>query len=700
MRLKRNNAVFRLRANTKRAVFWGLAVLIVSLVGFASIVQNLHTEKSYAVGTDCNPDAMTIDDAVCLQDMNYYVKQTMIIDTQYKLVDSRDQQIYKIAKLVDGNVWFLDNLKIGAEDEMLLTNNDTNTDPNVNGGEFVLPASAAGGNTYTAPVIYVGNVDNAVGSENGWMIGGYYNYCAASAGTYCDEDEEAEGDAMYDICPAGWRMPTGGVGGEYEAVTSAYSNAINVLQLPLSGRYYDGAPGRIGEDGYFWSSTNRDGRRMYYLNRSGSSLSPTGSYRRDRGYSMRCVAKDVRPTMSCNSSAKTIDEAVCMQDMNAMVKDSMAMDEAYWLIDIRDKEAYRVSKLQDGNIWMLDNLRLGGEETLMLTSDDTNTDPGLNNGEFLLPASGGWEDTYVDAQINASEKDTIQDSSNDWRVGNYYNYCAASAGTYCESDGEGDAEYDICPSNWRMPTGGNGGEYQTIANLYGDIADTLKLPLSGRYYSGASGRIGNDGYFWSSTNRDNLRMYYLNRAGSSISPTGSYRRDRGYSMRCVVGIKETGSGEFEWKNDKNDFIKGDDGDLVLIIDLSPAAVLSVKVNDVELEAGDYDLLDEDGATMIVLGQSYLNELPVGNYQLSVLYESGAVIETDFGVSEKTVEPEDEEDEEPESEDEIVVPDTGIETQDGSGGKKTDTIVSAIMVGILVSIVSGIVLIGRYNDRRR
>ena len=335
---------------------------------------------------------------------------------------------------------------------------------------------------------------------------------------------------------------------------------------------------------------------------------------------------------------------------------------------------------------------------MTLTSDDTNTDPGLNNGEFLLPASGSWEDTYVDAQINSSKKDTIQNSQNDWRVGNYYNYCAASAGTYCEPDGEGDAVYDICPSNWRMPTGGNGGEYQTVADLYGDIASVLKLPLSGRYYSGASGRIGEDGYFWSSTNRDNLRMYYLNRTSSSISPTGSYRRDRGYSMRCVVGIRETGSGEFEWENDKNEFVKDSDGDLVLIIDLSPAAVLSVRVNDAELGIDEYDLMDENGATMIVLRQDYLNGLPVGDYRLSVQYESGALIETEFSVSEKAVEPEGEGDEE--SEDEIVVPDTGMTTKNELGGEKTGAMIPAIMIGILVSIVSGFVLIGRYSGKKR
>ena len=690
---------FKLGVNMKRAVFVGMSVMLMLLVGIVSTMRNMHMEKSYAATANCNSNAMSIDDAVCLQDMNYYVKQTMAIDTQYELFDGRDGRIYKVARMSDGNVWFLDNLRIGSNDVMTLTTEDTNTNPNVNDGVFVLPASGIGDNSYTVPVIYAENVDEAIDSESQWSFGGYYNYCAASAGTYCDEDEEAEGDAMYDICPAGWRMPTGGVGGEYETVVSLYDDAITALRLPLSGRYYDSALGRIGEDGYFWSSTNRDGRRMYYLNRAGGSLTPTGSYRRDRGYSMRCVAKDVRPAVSCNPSAKTIDEATCMQDMNAMIKESMMTDEVYWLIDSRDKEIYRVSKLQDGNIWMLDNMRLGGDEALVLTSNDTNTNSELNNGEFLLPASGNWENTYTNTEISAVEKNTIQDDGRG--VGNYYNYCAASAGTYCEVDGEGDAMYDICPSNWRMPTGGNGGEYQTIADLYDNIADVLELPLSGRYYDGASGRIGEDGYFWSSTNRDNLRMYYLNRAGNSISPTGSYRRDRGYSMRCIVGIKEMGSGDFRWENDKNDYSKGVDDNLVLAIDLSPRAVLSVKVDNVELGTSEYDLMDENGVTMIILRGNYLNGLSVGNYHLSVQYESGALIETEFNVSEESGEPEDGggSDSDSESGDEIVVPDTGMVTKEELHSEKTNLIIPSIMIGFFVSIISGIVLIGGHRNKR-
>ena len=53
-------------------------------------------------------------------------------------------------------------------------------------------------------------------------IGVYYNYCAASAGTVCAVSNTI--NASVDVCPKGWRMPTGGPGGEYESLYASYSN--------------------------------------------------------------------------------------------------------------------------------------------------------------------------------------------------------------------------------------------------------------------------------------------------------------------------------------------------------------------------------------------------------------------------------------------------------------------------------------------
>ncbi len=634
----------------------------------------------------CNGSALDIDEAICLQDMNNAVKYTMQIGTEYELVDARDGVVYRVARLVDGNVWLLDNLRIGSDTEILLTLNDTNTNPELNNGEFILPASGDWENSYTKPAIDTTTADVMLGNDADKVTGGYYNYCAASAGTYCNEADEGEGDANYDICPAGWRMPTGGNGGEYQTLNNLYDDFINVMHLPLSGRFYSGAAGQVDQNGYFWSSTNRDGMRMYYLNRSNQTIDPVGSYRRDRGYSMRCVAKDVKPEFSCNAGAKNIDEAVCLQDVNAMVRASMEEDKTYKLVDSRDAELYRVAKLADGNVWLQDNLRIGGKDTILLTAEDTNTNPELNNGEFLLPNSNNWVDSYTEPVINTTDAHHMLGSENDKTQGGYYNYCAASAGTYCNeaNEGEGDAEYDICPAGWRMPTGGNGGEYQTVDTLYDDLINALILPLSGRFYGGSTGQVDQNGYFWSSTNRDGMRMYYLNRSNQTIDPVGSYRRDRGYSMRCIVNIKESGDGKYAWKDGIDEHKIGGDESLTLIVNLSSRALLSVKVDGKILSGDAYDL--ESGEdTGIVLKKQYLDTLGVGKHQITVLYESGTEVTADFIISEE----------------EIVVPDTagpgipntGANTEDESGISGSERLAISVLIGLIV-ISFGLMLIMR------
>ena len=292
LRLTRQKSLFMVMA-----CFLGLIVATVIAIGPSFKIKSYAAEQDGgsevgSVDADvCNRMALKIEDAVCLQDMNNAIKATMETGVEYELVDIRDTKTYRVAKLADGNVWLLDNLRIGGDEEMLLTSLDTNTNPDVDDGEFVLPAAGDWVDSYTEPAIDTTDAEVMLGGDADKVQGGYYNYCAASAGTYCAEANESEGDAEYDICPAGWRMPTGGSGGEYQVLSDLLgSDFIDVMHLPLSGRFYDGASGSIDQDGYFWSSTYRDGVRMYYLNRSNQTINTTGSYRRDRGYSMRCVA--------------------------------------------------------------------------------------------------------------------------------------------------------------------------------------------------------------------------------------------------------------------------------------------------------------------------------------------------------------------------------------------------------------------------
>lgn len=245
--------------------------------------------------------------------------------------------------------------------------------------------------------------------------------------------------------------------------------------------------------------------------------------------------------------------------------------------DSRDKKTYTVGKLADEKYWMLDNLALDlTNDTILNALDETNTDIDTTNDPNALAALKGTtlgttSDKYATAKVanwttsysysaplvNMDSKDLVPQGSNDplkaealagsWKVGGYYNYCAASAGSYCYGDdtsagtSSGDATSSICPKGWHMPSS-NGGEYDTLYSAYSNASpnqDTafrtaFRLPLSGYYLSGSWHYQGKNGYFWSITRNDNSGMYDLRARTSEISPSYVTARDLGHSVRCVL----------------------------------------------------------------------------------------------------------------------------------------------------------------------
>lgn len=90
---------------SKKLSFCLLIVAMVMGIGFCC-------ESASAENINCNPNARDIKNAVCLQDMNDYVRFTMLYNERYKLRDARDGIVYEVAKLDDNNMWLLDNLRI------------------------------------------------------------------------------------------------------------------------------------------------------------------------------------------------------------------------------------------------------------------------------------------------------------------------------------------------------------------------------------------------------------------------------------------------------------------------------------------------------------------------------------------------------------------------------------------------------------
>ena len=176
---------------------------------------------------------------------------------------------------------------------------------NGSGSSPYATAAVAEGMTadYTKPYISTTykttiNSDSTKNWGNGsHMYGVLYNYCAASAGSYCYAGGAATGNASEDICPAGWHMPTGNSTGEWGVLRSTInkntaSNSASIqarLSLPLSGYFEDGSAFDQGSSGYWWSSTWNNGYHMYFF--YAAAADTDASYRNNRvlGYSMRCL---------------------------------------------------------------------------------------------------------------------------------------------------------------------------------------------------------------------------------------------------------------------------------------------------------------------------------------------------------------------------------------------------------------------------
>ena len=414
-----------------------------------------------------------------------------------QLEDVRDGNVYTVKKLADGNVWMLENLRL--------------IDKSISSEDSNLPS----GETYTVPASDLSSFTDSINTNSAYLdstYGGYYNFHTATAGW--GTDSVPVGNSYKDICPKGWRLPTGGASGEFRALYNNYNSSALMQGEPnftLSGYVNNGYVSYKGSNGYFRSSTVSNATAAYGLS-IGSNVNDVSSTNKRYGYPVRCVAED-----------RTISDITYMQDMKPEIAENTPVDTTATLKDYRssDNNNYTVRKLKDGKVWMTENLRIAGKT---ITSADSNV-----TSDFTIPASST-------SGFNA------QDTNNayvDSTYGGYYTFYTATAGTGGSSlatDGA-NAPSSICPKGWRLPTGGSSGEFQTLYNNYNSVALMQGDPgfvLPGIVYNGSMYGQGSNGNFWSSTVRNANNAYDLRLDSSDVSPAYHAGKDLGYSVRCVA----------------------------------------------------------------------------------------------------------------------------------------------------------------------
>ena len=204
-----------------------------------------------------------MEEPPAIQDFTVDECQAKASDTNFTVVDKRDGNDYTV-RYINGNCWMTQNLRLSGG--RTLTPADSNV---ASSWSFQSTELAGNSYSYTAP-------QSTISSNTSY--GGYYNFCAASAGTVCSTTKQ---DAVYDICPKGWRLPTYN---EQQGITS-YSSAFSPV---YSGYYDNGSLYTTGFSGYWWSSTAYDNYNQYRLNYYSGSLDPYLGYK-NLGFSVRCV---------------------------------------------------------------------------------------------------------------------------------------------------------------------------------------------------------------------------------------------------------------------------------------------------------------------------------------------------------------------------------------------------------------------------
>lgn len=197
-----------------------------------------------------------------IQNFTKYRCQSQASSQPVIATDIRDNNTYTL-RYINGNCWMTQNLRLSGGRTL------TSADSNVASSWSFPSTSLTSGDSYT-------NARSTISSNDSY--GGYYNYCAASAGTVCSSSTTQ--NATYDICPKGWRLPTYN---EQQGITS-YSSAFS----PVTGGYYYSGSLRETSDGFWWSSTAYNSYYQYSLDYDSGSLY-TSYILKDLGFYVRCI---------------------------------------------------------------------------------------------------------------------------------------------------------------------------------------------------------------------------------------------------------------------------------------------------------------------------------------------------------------------------------------------------------------------------
>lgn len=247
-------------------------------------------------------------------------KMVATLSSVTALTDTRDGNVYAVAKLADGQCWMVENLRLDPDDS---------TDSSLAqgfGGTFTgLPASTDSWNTSNYTLAQFNNNNTNIGGTNAssenlvagyntntttaqWYdYGNYYSWAAAMANTNSLTSYTASEGANTSICPTGWHLPygnssnTGNTAGGFYYLNTRMANNTSTQgskdwrmfpnNFVYSGYWGGSSAGNRGIYGGYWSSSANGSNVAYYLLFYSTGVNPgTDGSSKSNGSSVRCVA--------------------------------------------------------------------------------------------------------------------------------------------------------------------------------------------------------------------------------------------------------------------------------------------------------------------------------------------------------------------------------------------------------------------------
>ena len=234
------------------------------------------------------------------------------------LTDTRDNNVYAVAKLADGNCWMIENLRLADTDSnnSPIILNSTNT----NNPASTFTALSATSNEWctqydsetcvnqnklnTSNTISFTNNTTSSQVSDIYSYGNYYNWYTATAGT--GTYSQTSGNATGDICPNGWSLPTGNTGGQFSVLDSAmggtggYQSTAEASNrwrsypnnFLYSGVWYGSVAVGRGISGNYWSRTAGNSSSAYDLLFGSKNVTPdTGINVKGYSNTVRCLTQ-------------------------------------------------------------------------------------------------------------------------------------------------------------------------------------------------------------------------------------------------------------------------------------------------------------------------------------------------------------------------------------------------------------------------